>query len=696
MKKYQAASIRNICLLSHGGVGKTSLLEAACYTAKATAKLGKVNNGTSIFDTRADEKNRKMTIAMHLGFCEWKETKINFLDTPGFLDFLGDAKIALRVVESAVVLIDAQDGIQVGTELVSRNIDEAKVPRMFFVNSIDKENADFMKTLQVLKETYGTSVAPLTIPIGKGPAFKGVIDLIAKEAFEYVKDGNGIGNKIAIPDAMNGMVEDMRQSLMESIAESDEALMNKYFESGSLSDQEMRQGLAKGFAQGAVQPLLVGCVLSNMGVDHFLNTIVSLCPPADSRKEVEVIEDDLKKMIPCGETGLPVAFVFKTLSEEHLGEFNLVRVFSGKLNIGQDVLNVNRRNTERLGNMYFLRGKERTDTNEIAAGDIGGLLKLKDTHANDSLVDKTIGYNVLPTVFPEPLVSVAISAKNKGEDDKIGVGLAKLHEEDITFTYKFHNDIKQSILSAMGDIQIEVILDNLKNRFKVEVERKQPKISYRETITKPVKYVEYTHKKQTGGAGQYARVFIDLEPLPRSSGYEFVDKIVGGVIDQSFRPAVDKGVRAKLDEGILAGYPIVDLRVLLVDGKTHPVDSKDIAFQVAGREVFKKAFEMASPILLEPVVDLKVTVPDEYTGDIMGDLSGRRGKISGMTPHGKAQTIVAKVPAAEVQNYSSTLRSITQGRGFFTKSFSHYETVPAELAKKIIEASARQEQGTAA
>jgi elongation factor G len=341
--------------------------------------------------------------------------------------------------------------------------------------------------------------------------------------------------------------------------------------------------------------------------------------------------------------------------------------------------------------MYYLRGKERTDTTEIVAGDIGGLLKLKDTHTNDSLVDKAADFAIPPTVFPEPLVSVAIASHAKGDEDKLSAGITKLREEDITFTYKFHGDIKQSILSAMGDIQLEVILDNLKHRFKVEVDRKQPKISYRETVTKPVKYVEYTHKKQTGGAGQYARVFIDLEPLPRGSGYEFVDKIVGGVIDQSLRPSVDKGVHAKLEEGIFAGYPIVDLRVSLVDGKTHPVDSKDIAFQVAGREVFKKAFEMASPVLLEPVVDLKVTVPDEYTGDIMGDLSSRRGKIGGMMPSGKYQTIAAKVPEAEIQNYSTTLRSLTQGRGFYSKTFSHYESVPGELARKIIDAAAKKE-----
>jgi elongation factor G len=689
MKKYQAASIRNVCLLSHGGVGKTSLLEAACYTSKATAKLGKVSNGTSIFDNRADEKERKMTISMHLGFCEWNDTKINFLDTPGFLDFLGDAKAALRVVESAIVLIDAQDGIQVGTELVSRLIDEVKVPRVFFVNSIDKENADFAKTLAALKETYGTSVAPLTIPIGKGLGFKGVVDLIAREAYEYVKDGSGIGTKIAVPADMNAMVDEMRQALMESVAESDETLMNIYFEKGTLTDEELKKGLAVGVKQGSIQPLMVGCALNNMGIDHLLNAVASLCPGADTRKEVETVDDETMSRAACGDSGQPLAFVFKTVSEEHLGELNLVRVFSGKLATGQDLLNVGRNHSERLGNMYFLRGKERTDTTEVLCGDIAGLLKLKDVHTNDTLADKSATSRIPPTVFPEPLVNIAISSKNKGDDDKLSIGFTKLHEEDVTFTYKFHADIKQSILSAMGDIQIEVILDNLKNRFKVEVERKQPKISYRETITKPVKYVEYTHKKQTGGAGQYARVFIDLEPLPRGSGYEFADKIVGGVIDQSFRPAVDKGVHSKLEEGILAGYPIVDVRVSLVDGKTHPVDSKDIAFQVAGREVFKKAFEMANPILLEPVIDLKVTIPDEYTGDIMGDLSSRRGKIGGMNPDGKYQTIVAKVPAAEVQNYSSTIRSITQGRGFFTKKFSHYETVPGEHAKKIIEAHAK-------
>jgi elongation factor G len=685
MKTYQAGSIRNICLLSHGGVGKTTLMEAICFTSKATSKLGKIDSGSSIFDHRADEKNHKMTITMHLGHCEWNNAKINMLDTPGFLDFLGDARSALRVVETAVILVDAHSGVQVGTELVSSLVDEAKTSRVIFVNGMDKENVNFEEALEKIRDAYGTSVAPLVIPIGTGNGFTGVVDLVSREAYKYTREGNGAGEKIDIPADLVKTVDTLRQSLMESVAETSEELMNQYFEHGELSDAELRDGLSKGVAEGNVCPLIAGSALLNIGIDQLLTKIVNLCPSAQTRKEVPVLESDTESVMSTGEQAPLSAFVFKTISEEHLGEINCVRVFSGKLATGNDVSNSGRGTTERIGNMYFLRGKERTEASEIVCGDIGGLLKLKDTHTNDTLAEKTVKYRFTPIQLPEPLVSVAIAPKVKGEEDKIAVGITKLHEEDISFSYKFHSDIHQSILSGMGDMQIDVVLENLRTRFKVEVEKKAPKISYRETITKPVKYVEYTHKKQSGGAGQYARVFIDLEPMKRGDGYVFVDKIVGGVIDQSLRPSVDKGVHSKLEEGIIAGYPIVDVKVSLVDGKTHPVDSKDIAFQIAGREVFKKAFEMASPILLEPVVDLKVTVPEEYTGDIMGDLSSRRGKIGGMDLNGKYQIINAKIPEAEIQTYATTLRSLTQGRGFYSKRFSHYEPVPGEIAKKIIE-----------
>ncbi|HMD69539.1 MAG TPA: GTP-binding protein, partial [Chitinivibrionales bacterium] len=519
MKKYEAGSIRNVCLLSHGGVGKTSLLEAACFTSKGTAKLNKVNNGTSIFDSRQDEKDRKMTIAMKLGFCEWNNTKINFLDTPGFLDLQGDARAALRVVESAVILVSALDGVQVGTELVSRFVEEAKMPKLFFVNGMDKDNVDFEKTMAVLKETYGTSVAPLAIPMGTGASFKGVIDLVNKEAFEYTREGNGIGKKVEIPSELSARVETLRSSLMDAVAETDEALMNKYFEKGELTLDELKQGLAKGFLDGTVAPLLSGSATLNMGTDVLLTMIANVCPSPLSRKDVEVIAGDEKKMVQVSESMPVSAFVFKTLSEEHIGDFNCVRVFTGKLTMGKDVQNLTRGSSERISNMYFLRGHERTDTPEIGFGDIGALLKMKDTHSNDTLADKSVPYEFPPIKFSEPLVNVAITSKNKGDEDKIGLGFVKLHEEDPTFVYKYHGDIRQSVLSAMGDIHIDIILTSLKNRFKVEVEKKQPKISYRETITKTVKYVEYSHKKQSGGAGQYAKVAIDIEPLPRGSGY---------------------------------------------------------------------------------------------------------------------------------------------------------------------------------
>lgn len=684
MKKYDPSSIRNVCLLSHLGVGKTTLAEAACFTAKATAKRGRVENGTSSFDARADEKERRMTISMAVGAIEWQDTKINILDTPGFIDFMGDAKAALRVVETAVILVDAVDGVQVGTEVQGRNLAEVNVARMFFVNAMDKENANFEKALTSLKDAFGNAVAPLVVPIGAGADFKGVVDLVTRDAFEYQKDGNGIGKKIDLPADLAGPIDGLRQQLMESVAEQDETLLNNYLENGTLSDGELAQGLAKNVAAGRVFPLLAGSAGLNIGVDQLLSRIATLAPPASTRSEIEIVDKGETKGLPAAAGGPIAALCFKTLSEEHVGDFNLVRVFSGKLVTGTEISNTTRDGIERVGNMYFMVGRERSDTGEITLGDIGAMLKLKDTHTNDTLADRGATFQIPKISFPEPLVHVAITAKSKNDEEKIGVGLSKLHEEDPVFIYGYRPDIKQSILSTMGEVHQEIVLQSLKHRFKVEVDRKPTRISYRETVSRSAKYVEHTHKKQTGGAGQYGRVFIDLDPLPRGGGYEFVDKIVGGVIDQSFRPSVDKGIRSKLDDGPLAGYPVVDVRVSLVDGKTHPVDSKDVAFQVAGREAFKKAFAQAGPILLEPVVEMTVTVPEDNTGDAMGDLSSRRGKILGMDS-GKYTTIKAKVPEAEIQNYSASLRSFTAGRGFYSVEFSHYDPVPPDVAKKIVE-----------
>jgi elongation factor G len=694
MKSYDPAHLRNVCLLSHVGVGKTTLMEAVAFTTKATHKMGSVDDGTSHFDVRPDEKSHKMTISMGVGFVAWKDHKINLLDTPGFLDFQGDVKAALRVVETAIILIDAEDKVQVGTELVSRQVDESGIPRLFFVNGIDRDKADFAATLESIKDNYGTAVAPVQIPIGSGSGFRGIVDLLARQAYEYAPGGDGNRKKIEIPSDLTSEIDSIRSTLVEAVAASDEELMNTYFENGDLNEEELKKGLAKGFLEGAIFPVLCGSARQNMGMDLFLDSIVNLCPSPQMQKELEVEIDEGTEKVPVAPDASTSAFVFKTFSEEHVGAINVVRVMNGTLSVGDELRNPASKVNERIGNLSFVLGHERISTDTIPLGDIGGIMKLKDTHTNDSLVAKDQKYSLPKIRFPESLVSIAVTPKTKADSDKISVGFGYLHDEDPTFSYEFHSDIRQSLLSGMGDTHLDIILENLKRRVKVEVDRQPPKISYRETITKPAKYVEYQHKKQTGGAGQYAKVYIDLEPTERGEGYEFLDKIVGGAIDKPLRPSVDKGIRALMAEGIMAGYPVVDVRVSLVDGKTHPVDSKDIAFQIAGREVFKKAFEMAGPILLEPIMDLTVHIPDEFTGDVMGDLSSRRGKIGKIEPVGKYQKINAKVPQSEVINYSSALRSLTQGRGYYLKSFSHYEPVMSDLAKKIIEESRKQEESS--
>lgn len=524
MKSYSADAIRNVCVLAHGGVGKTTLAEAACFTAKSTAKLGKVEAGTSVFAARPDEKARKMSIVMAPGYCEWQDAKVNLLDAPGFLDLFGDTIAGLHVCESAVVLVDAVAGVQVGTEIAHRYAQQANVARFFFVNGMDKENADFDRALESIRAACGTSIAPLVMPIGASGSFKGVVDLIGREAFEYTPEGNGIGRKIEIPADMKDAVDAARTALMESVAESDEALMNAFFEKGVLTDAELRQGLATGVAQGLVSPLLSGSAALNIGIDQLLSKLVALAPAASSRTQVAGLDGDQVASLNCGESQPAVGYVFKTLSEEHLGEVSIVRLFSGKITAGYDLVNVGRGGAERVGTPFLMVGHERREVSELRAGDIGALLKLKATHTGDTLGDKSVKLRVKPAIFPEPLVSVAITPKVKGEDDKLAMGMAKIHEEDPTFRYGFQGDIHQTILSGMGDVHIDIILDTLKNRFKVEVEKKQPKISYRETITKTVKYVDYTHKKQTGGAGQFGRVAIDLEPGQRGAGYELSTK----------------------------------------------------------------------------------------------------------------------------------------------------------------------------
>jgi elongation factor G len=684
MRRFSAASIRNLCLLGHGGVGKTALLSSLIRCSTAPPPLGAPDKDSPVFDTRDDEKARAMTLSLALGCCEWLETKINLLDTPGFLDLVDESLPALRVCEAAIVVVDGAHGVQVGTHIATHHADDEAVPKMFFINALDKDSSQFDQTLAALRRLEGSKVAALTIPLDAEPPLQGVIDLVSRAAFEYAPGGQGSARRVDIPGSMIGKVNLMRTQLMESVAESDDALLNSYFEHGELTVPQLRAGLSAGVRLGRICPVLCGSALFNIGIDKLLDAMVSLCPSPAQRPPLDLLEGDKSVQIAPSAQQPPLAFVFKTISQDHLGEIALVRLFCGTIKTGDELLNTATQTTQRLGNLQLMRGHERVDISQIEAGDICALLKLKDTHSANTLSDKSHPRTVPAIVFPQPLFSVAIEPQGKGDEDKIALGLAKLHEEDRLFSYTFHPDTHQSILSAMGETHLDIILENLSSRFKVQVLRRPPKISYRETISKAVKYVEYTHKKQTGGAGQYAKVFIDLEPAERGQGYEFVDNVVGGVIDQSLRPSVDKGIRAKMQEGILAGFPIIDVKVSLVDGKTHPVDSKDVAFQIAGREVFKKAFEMAGPLLLEPIAEVAVVVPDEYLGDVMGDLASRRGRISGMESQGNAQLIHAKVPESELQNYSPALRSFTHGRGSYRTSFSHYEPMAAELIAPLI------------
>lgn len=684
MKSYSAEAIRNICLVSHGGVGKTTLMEAMTFTTKGTNRIGRTDQGSSIFDTGDEEKERQMTIGLKTSFIEWNNCKLNLIDSSGFIELIGEVKGAMPVVESAMVMVDAADGIQVGTEQATRILDEAGIPKLFHINKIDKETANFDTILASLVDYYGTSVAPLQIPMGQGTGLKGVIDLISMEAFEYKMGGNGIGTKVEIPGDIKGKAEELRNKLMESVAETDEELMNKFFDAGELSKEELIAGIRKGFAESSLFPVVCGSALNNVGTDLFMNTVADMCPAADTVKEMTVLKNGNEEKIPVGADKPNLSYVYKIISNEHMGGIFFVRVFSGSLKSGTEAYNSSTGTAEKIGSLYVMRGLNREEVSEVKSGDICALLKLKDTHSGNTFSDKASDI-LLPAVeFPSPLVEKAVYPKSKGDEEKIGTGLAKLQEEDPIFQYGFNPDIKQTVLAGMGDVHISIITSSLKKRFKVETELRETRIPYRETI-KGKAESKYRHKKQSGGAGQFAEVWMRIGPKPRSEGIEFVNSLVGQNVDRVYVPSVEKGVKAACNEGVLAGYRIVDVKIDFYDGKMHPVDSNDVSFQIAGKQAFREGFMNAKPCLLEPIYDIEVVVPEDCTGDVMGDLSSRRGKIGGMNRSGKNQAIEAKVPFVELSSYMQNLRSITQGRGFYSRKFSHYEEVPSDVATKLIE-----------
>lgn len=683
MKAYKADAIRNIALVGHGGCGKTSLSEALLFSAGAIDRMGRVDDGTTTSDYDPDEVKRKISVNATLLPCEWKGVKINFVDTPGYADFVGDVKSALRVVEGALIVVCAVSGIEVGTETAWAFAEEYKVPRAIFVNKMERENADFYAVTEALRVRFGNRLVPVQLPIGSQDTFKGIVDLVRMKAY------TGSGKSVVegeIPGDMAEAVAKYRESLVEAAAENDDELITKYLEGEELTSEEVAKGVAAGIRAGKLVPIFCGSALSNIGTASLLDEITSSFPsPADAEPQRGVnpqtkAEEERK---PSDSEAFS-ALVFKTLADPYVGKLTYFKVYSGVLKSDSHVFNCTKGIEERVGQVYFLRGKNQEATSEVHAGDIGAVAKLSETGTGDTLCDKAKAIVYPKIEFPSPVYSVAIRAKSKADEDKLGPALSKLADEDPTFEYHREMETGETIISGLGESHVEITVDRLKRKFGVSVDIDTPKIPYRETILTSAK-AQGRHKKQTGGRGQFGDCWIEIEPAERGSGFEFVDQIVGGAIPRQFIPAVEKGIREAMERGILAGYPVVDIKATVYDGSFHPVDSSEMAFKMAGILAFQNAAEKASPVILEPMLNVEVTVPEEYMGDIIGDLNGKRGRILGMEPVNGRQVIRAVVPQAEMLRYAIDLRSIARGRGTFKTEFSHYEQVPAHIAQQIIE-----------
>jgi len=688
VKQFETDSIRNVVLLSHGGIGKTTMAEAILYTTGALNRLGTIEDGNTTSDYHPAEIDRKSSIQLSLLFAEHNKTKINILDTPGYNDFVGEVISGVRVADSGLMLVSSQNAVEVGTQTAWERL--AGKPCIFIVNRMDRDNADFSKAVKELQDAFGKGVAPIAIPIGVSGSFNGVIDLLAKKAYSFERGGKGKGKEVPIPAELEEQIAEYRMQLTEAVAESDDKLLEKYFEVGELSEDELIAGLNTAVAAGKLFPVIPVSASNNIGTEIVLNAIVNLLPsPKDIGKVMakkSMGDEGFEEVVEIDKSKPTSALVFKVHSEEHVGKLTYFKVFSGTVDNGSELYNPNHGIGERLGTLYITRGKERVEVKSLIAGDIGVTVKLKGTSTGDTLCTKSSQKIFPPIDFPKPVIDIAVRAKEKGEEEKIATGLARLSEEDATFTYEVDSELKQTLLHGQGELQLDMIVGKLKDQFGVEVELEKPRIKYRETIRKTAK-AQGRHKKQTGGRGQFGDAWLRLEPVPRGDGYEFLNEISGGVVPNKFIPAVDKGVKEMLEKGVLAGYKVVDVRVALYYGSYHAVDSSEMAFKIAAHIGFKAAFENADPYLLEPIDNVEIVVPGEFTGDVMGDISARRGKISGIEPLGTFTKVKSQVPQAELYKYSTILRSLTQGRGFFTRDFDHYTEVPYDVAKKIIEES---------
>ena len=672
MKVYETDRLHNLAVIGHGGAGKTSLVEAMLFNAGHTTRLGRVDEGNATTDYLPEEIKRKISVSTTMAPCEWKECKINILDTPGYADFFSEVKSALRVVDSILTVVEAVAGVEVQTEIGWQEANRAKLPKMIFINKMDRKNANFDRVLHQAKDVLKCNAVPVELPIGSEAQFSGVVDLLTMKAYRYNKDGSY--QEQEIPGDLLGAAQEAQQNLMEAAAEGDDELLMRYLDGETLTGEEIFTGLKKAFQSQSLVPVLCGSSLNNIGIRHLLDFIVNVVPsPAD------LVEPGAN---PQQE---PLAvLVYKTMADPYVGKVSFFRVFGGVLKSDSQVYNANKEKEEKIAQLFVMRGKQQENVTEVKAGDLAAVAKLQETSTGNTLCrkDKVV---TLPGIdFPEPTLSFAIEPKSKGDEDKLSSAMAKLVEADPTIRLSKNTETKETILTGMGDTHLEIVLERLQQKFGVEVTSKKPKIPYRETIRSTVQS-EGKHKKQTGGRGQYGHVWMTLEPLPEG-GFEFKEKVFGGAVPRQYFPAVEKGVREALNEGVLAGYPVTGLRVTLYDGSFHAVDSSELAFKLAAILSFKNGMEKANPVLLEPVMNVEVTVPEQFMGDIMGDFNSRRGRILGMeSREGGVQVIRATAPLAELADYAIVLKSITQGRGTFKMEFFQYEETPARLAEEIIE-----------
>ncbi|HHU91381.1 MAG TPA: elongation factor G [Clostridiaceae bacterium] len=687
MKDYSCENIRNICLLGHGNAGKTTLAEAMLNITGATDRFGSVVDGNTVMDYDPEEIKRKFSISTALAPVEWKNKKINIIDTPGYLDFVGEMLEGLSVADGAAILVGAKDGLQVGTEKAWKEVNDKKIPRMFVISKLDEENADFSKVYNDLRDKFGNSVVVIQFPIIEDGKVKGIVDVPHMKAIYFNGKETTEGE---VPANLLSEAEGFKEGLAEAVAETDEDLMEKYFSGEAFTEDEINNGIKNGINTGELAPVLCVSSIQKAGITLFMDAVTRYMPSHCEHETFKVLDASTKEPveIKIGEKEPLVVHVFKTIADPFVGKISFLKVISGTLTSDSSVYNVNKEKTEKIGNLFAMKGKQQINLKKLVAGDIGAVSKLSSTDTNDTLATKEKPVLVEPIKFPEPMLGMAIAPKTKGDEDKIGNGISRILEEDPTFKMVLNTETKQTIIYGVGDQHLDILTSKLKSKFKVDVDLLDPIVPYRETIKKKVK-VQGKHKKQSGGHGQFGDVWIEFEPGPEED-LVFEEKIFGGAVPKQYFPAVEKGLRESMQKGVLAGYPVVNLKATLVDGKYHDVDSSEMAFKIAASLAYKEGMKQAGPVILEPICRVEVYIPDDYMGDIIGDLNKRRGRVLGMNPaeHG-IQQVVAEVPQAEMLRYATDLRSITQGRGSYTMKFERYEEAPPMVAEKVIAEAAR-------